>query len=315
MNIAIDAIRNAVKEAGKRCEAIRRGLVKEETLEKRDKSPVTIADYTVQAMLCRAIRELDPGVSIVAEEDSRMLREARNRPMLEKIAEFLTEESVEAILEAIDAGGGTPGAAFIAVDPVDGTLGFLRGGQYAVAVAAIENGKVLWGVLGCPNWEIPGSRERGAVVSAERGRPARLESVDGRVNETLRVTHTAFGGPVRFLESVEAGHADHARQEGLSRAAGPKASIVRVDSQVKYAMLARGDAEVYLRLPTPGTPGYKDKISDHAAGALIVECAGGKVTDMYGNPLDFTAGKTLARNTGVIATNGIAHDAVLSRIG
>jgi 3'(2'), 5'-bisphosphate nucleotidase len=37
------------------------------------------------------------------------------------------------------------------LDPIDGTLGFVRGDQYAIALAMVENGEVVLGVLGCPN--------------------------------------------------------------------------------------------------------------------------------------------------------------------
>jgi hypothetical protein len=52
-------------------------------------------------------------------------------------------------------------------------------------------------------------------------------------------------------------------------------------------------------------------IWDQAAGALLVEEAGGRVSDLHGLPLDFTTGRHLLRNTGLIASNGLLHDAVL----
>jgi 3'(2'), 5'-bisphosphate nucleotidase len=85
-----------------------------------------------------------------------------------------------------------------------------------------------------------------------------------------------------------------------------------MDSQAKYAALARGDAEIYLRLPT--RPGYVEKIWDHAAGFLVIEEAGGRVTDIEGKRLDFTCGSRLERNRGVIATNGLLHQRVLEAV-
>jgi 3'(2'), 5'-bisphosphate nucleotidase len=85
-----------------------------------------------------------------------------------------------------------------------------------------------------------------------------------------------------------------------------------MDSQAKYAGLARGDASIYLRLPT--RKDYQEKIWDHAAGLIVVEEAGGRVTDVRGAPLDFGRGGTLAGNSGVIATNGPIHDEVLAAV-
>ena len=67
-----------------------------------------------------------------------------------------------------------------------------------------------------------------------------------------------------------------------------------------------------MRLPTRAD--YREKIWDHAAGALIIEQAGGRVTDIDGNPLDFTQGRELKNNHGIVATNGPIHDAVLAAV-
>jgi 3'(2'), 5'-bisphosphate nucleotidase len=59
---------------------------------------------------------------------------------------------------------------------------------------------------------------------------------------------------------------------------------------------------------------YRSWIWDQAAGAIIVQEAGGTVTDMYGKPLDFSQGRRLQGNSGVIATNGKLHDEVIVAI-
>ena len=85
-----------------------------------------------------------------------------------------------------------------------------------------------------------------------------------------------------------------------------------MDSQCKYGAVARGDASIYLRLPTRAD--YEEKIWDHAAGWMVVTEAGGRVTDVRGEPLDFSIGRTLRNNKGVVATNGRIHDSVISAV-
>jgi len=87
---------------------------------------------------------------------------------------------------------------------------------------------------------------------------------------------------------------------------------VRIDSQCKYGAVARGEASIYLRLPTD--PNRREKIWDHAAGAVVVEEAGGRVSDMTGKPLDFSRGRQLEENMGVVATNGKLHQDVINAI-
>lgn len=117
-----------------------------------------------------------------------------------------------------------------------------------------------------------------------------------------------------FVESVEAAHSHHARQQAVAQAAGLTGPSLRMDSQAKYGVVARGQAALYLRLSSPKTPDYVEKIWDHAAGALLVEEAGGRVTDMHGQPLNFGLGRTLAQNRGVVVSNGSIHDSVLAAL-
>jgi 3'(2'), 5'-bisphosphate nucleotidase len=69
---------------------------------------------------------------------------------------------------------------------------------------------------------------------------------------------------------------------------------------------------VYLRLPTSAT--YVEKIWDHAAGLCIATEAGAIVSDVTGNPLEFTHGRHLEQNRGVIcATDGL-HQQIIEAI-
>jgi 3'(2'), 5'-bisphosphate nucleotidase len=79
--------------------------------------------------------------------------------------------------------------------------------------------------------------------------------------------------------------------------------------QAKQVLLAAGAGELLMRIPVD--PDYREAIWDQAAGTLLVQEAGGRVTDLDGLPLDFTTGRHLLRNTGLIASNRVLHDAVL----
>lgn len=64
-----------------------------------------------------------------------------------------------------------------ALDPIDGTKGFLRGDQYAVCLALMVDGKVQAGALGCPNLPVDPANpdgEKGIMLSVERGRGATI---------------------------------------------------------------------------------------------------------------------------------------------
>jgi 3'(2'), 5'-bisphosphate nucleotidase len=115
-----------------------------------------------------------------------------------------------------------------------------------------------------------------------------------------------------FCESVESGHSAHDDSAQVARLLGVTQPPYRIDSQCKYAAVARGNASIYLRLPTRAD--YEEKIWDHAAGWMVIKEAGGEVSDVRGKPLDFSIGRTLRENKGVVATNGRIHDRVIAAV-
>ncbi len=314
----IAAALEAVRKASELCRSVQHDLVSGDTLSKEDRSPVTIADLGSQSVVCREIRAAFPGEPIVGEEESGLLRD--NDELRVKVLGLVRAHagdiSEEEMLRSIDFGGGSGGGGrFWTVDPIDGTKGFLRGDQYAVALGLVEDGKVVLGVLGCPNLSaVKGSDERtGALFAGVRGEGAFVTPLGGGEQTAITVDSISEPAEARFCESVESAHAAHDTHGRISTLLGIRSEPFRIDSQCKYAAVARGDASIYLRLSS--RKGYVEKIWDHAAGLAVVEGAGGKVTDMYGKDLDFGAGSTLKNNTGVVATNGAFHDRVIAAVG
>jgi 3'(2'), 5'-bisphosphate nucleotidase len=89
---------------------------------------------------------------------------------------------------------------------------------------------------------------------------------------------------------------------------------IRSSTTVRYPLLATGQGDLYIRLVLAGRMNQELYPWDHAAGSLLVEEAGGRVTDLDGKPLDFTAGRVLNRNRGLVASNGVVHDEALAAI-
>jgi 3'(2'), 5'-bisphosphate nucleotidase len=223
----------------------------------------------------------------------------------------------ETVCRWIDAGGAAPAHRFWTLDPIDGTKGFLRDDQYAIALALVEHGQVKVGVLGCPALALTMDKpdgETGVLFVAVKGEGATMVPLRGGSPVAIHVAHGADQAEWRFVQSLEAAHGDSALQETAARAIGITRPPLRMDSQVKYGAVARGEAVLYLRFPSPESPDYRERIWDHAAGALIVEEAGGRVTDMHGRPLDFASGRQMHHNQGIIASNGSLHAAALAAL-
>lgn len=313
------------------------------TVDKNDKSPVTIGDFGAQALIIAALRHCFPADAIVAEEEAAQLREdpalrdtiwqlVRDTRLADAADEALLGgpvADVDAMLRLIDGGAspGGPHGRIWAIDPIDGTKGFLRGGQYAVCLGLLVDGDVKVGVLGCPNLPVDDAAPLAADMSADQtddeGRGVLFSAVQGHGATSRALASGSAAKPIAmralddlaaatFCESVEAGHSAHGDQALIAQKLGITRPSVRMDSQAKYGSIARGAGDIYLRLPVKAT--YQEKIWDHAAGDLIVREAGGRVTDIHGKPLDFSAGRTLANNKGVVAAPAAVHARVLEAV-
>ena len=291
-------------------------------LTKQDRSPVTIADFASQALVGYLLSKKFPEDILVAEEDSAALRIDGNTDNLLRVTRFVQAEIPEATPEAvckwIDHGSGEAAARFWTLDPIDGTKGFLRGDQYAVALALVVDDQVQVGVLGCPQLsqahrlDVGGP---GSLVIAARSQGAWTAPLNEPIAyKRLRVSTIANPAEARILRSFESGHTNVSQIDQFSEALGAEVDPVRLDSQAKYAVLAAGKGELYLRLLSADRPNYREKIWDQAAGSLILDEAGGKISDIDGKPLDFSTGRSLTQNRGILASNGPIHAAALTAL-
>jgi HAL2 family 3'(2'),5'-bisphosphate nucleotidase len=277
---------------------------------KTDASPVTIADFASQAIVVRTLRRALSAIILVAEEDPAVVA-ALGEAYVESIAAALCDVWPDAtpaeVRGAIAGGAGTPApSGFWTLDPVDGTKGFLRNQQYAIALAYIEQGRPTLAVLGCPN--LP--PDRLADPAAATGTGIMCFAVEGQgawevppahpsaVPRRLVLETAPHAGTVRICASIERAHGNPSGLAAIIDHAGVTSRTVCLDSQSKYAVVARGQADVYLRVPP--SPEYVEWIWDHAAGSLIAAEAGCRVTDLAGQPLDFSRGRRLHANSGVL---------------
>ncbi|KAJ4975782.1 hypothetical protein NE237_000888 [Protea cynaroides] len=352
----LDVAVKVVQMVSSLCERVQEHLISEsneQVKSKDDNSPVTVADWSVQATVSLMLSESfgSENVSIVAEEDIQTLTKSDSVGILEAVVKTVNECLAKApdfgltgpvrplgtteVLEAIsrcNSTGGPSGRHWV-LDPVDGTLGFVRGDQYAIALALIEDGEVALGVLGCPNYPMnkewlnyhhryyrimsklssPTSEswDKGCVMYARKGSGEAWMQPLVRENNrlglsnlarTIRVSSIDDPALATFCEPVEKSNSSHSFTAGLAHSVGLRNQPLRVYSMVKYATIARGDAEIFMKFAKAG---YKEKIWDHAAGVVIIQEAGGVVTDAGGRPLDFSQGIYLeGLDRGIIACSG-----------
>ena len=291
-------------------------------LTKEDRSPVTVADYAAQALVGRLLAQAFPQDWLVAGEDSSALRTPEAVQVLKQITRFvrqaLPDATSEMVCSWIDHRRTDSAVRFWTLDPIDGTKGFLRGDQYAIALALVVDGHVQIGVLGCPNItkaQQPDLSGPGSLVIAVRDAGAWTTSLASPEDfQQLQVSTQTDPALACLLRSFESGHTNVSQIDIFAQALGIQAAPVMMDSQAKYAVLAAGKGDLLLRLLSPSQPNYREKIWDQAAGSLVLEEAGGQITDLDGKPLNFTTGRSLRENRGILASNRLLHTAALSAL-
>ena len=297
----------AVREASQLCQNVRAEWAESNAAQKSDKSPVTIADFGAQALIISRICEQFPGDEIIAEETSEMLRSDSSNlaAVTEHVGRF-REANPNDVLKWIDSGQSNGGdGRFWSLDPIDGTKGYVRNEQYAVSLGLHDKHGVKFGVLGCPNYPQDSSKPngpKGVLFFAQRGQNLRAIALD---NPARRIEHIDPPIP-RMVQRREVN--DAAFNHRVANELGLTEQPLSIDSQVKYGTVALGEAQIYLRLK----PGKKEFIWDHLPGVAIAQAAGARVTDVNGKNLDFTAGRTLSRNEGIVVSKGLDHRKVIA---
>lgn len=173
---------------------------------------------------------------------------------------------------------------FWLVDPIDGTKEFIsRTGQFTVCIALIQGGKPVFGVVAAPALGVTyyGGPQCGAFKIDSKG----LVSV---LHTSIKPTNVVFGSHSRPNQETA---------QYIAENYGA-CTIKEVGSQLKFVMIADGQADAYPRLSTTM------KLWDIAAGQVILEAAGGSLARPDGSPIDysrpdFLAGDFVAKSNAV----------------
>lgn len=338
----------AVHKASHIARSLQRTLLKGvAATSKEDRSPVTIADFAVQVLIIEALSEAFPGDRFIAEESSQVLREDEvvRLGVLQALADATGRQwSSERLYEVIDLGTFEGKAQRVWVlDPIDGTKGFMRGEHFCIALALLVDGSPVLSVMGCPNLSLKRSLEgthkslalidahvttdptdpvsptvysssSGCVFFAVSGQGAYARSLTMEPGAAIEMQVSARRNAVGAVmcESAEAAHGNRGVTLALVGALGLDSDLVRIDGQCKYCLVGAGAADGNVRLPPLG---YLEKIWDHAAGSHFVEEAGGRVTDLKGEALDFSGGRHLSAGVqGVLSSNGALHSVFLDAL-
>jgi 3'(2'), 5'-bisphosphate nucleotidase len=196
---------------------------------------------------------------------------------------------------ALRAGAATQGPRLWVVDPIDGTRGFARkNGEFSIMIGFVAEGRVVVGVVFEP---VPGRltyASRGAGCWRrdsldQQPTPCRVSSVAELSKATLTRSHLKPGASPKVDLALGTAHVHPTYSAGI-----------------KLGRVARGEADVYVNI--------HEAIHDWdiCAGHILVEEAGGSVTALHGQPIQYGSEGAWQRS-GLIATNGLLYPAVIAR--
>lgn len=173
------------------------------------------------------------------------------------------------------------------VDPLDGSTNFARGNPFfAVSIALMKNKSVILGVINAPFLK--------ELYVAERGTGAYLNESKIKISNKSKLSECYFvsceGGDVANDNIAKINVKFHPLVKDLRKLGS---------AALESASVAAGGAEAYIvRQISPW---------DVAAGILLVEEAGGKVTDFAGNPW-------AAQKADLVFSNGKVHEKIVKRL-
>lgn len=311
----MQALLAAARDAAKLCHLAQQQLLSASVKADGDqREPVTIADYGSQAILCRALQKQYPNDAVIAEESAeqfmRLVAPEQRRRIVALLSQVLAQPVSEGELVSwLDFGKDRRAARAWVIDPIDGTKGFLAGRHYAIACGLLLEGRPAGGIVAAPGY----NDGQGALFYTRDGKAYRA-SLERGEGAPVTVSRRSRPEDIIAAQSYERAHASKSRMARARELAGlGGVRILELDSMEKYALVACGDADLYMRLPREGSS-YAHKVWDHAAGVALVLAAGGSATDLDGGPLDFSRGETLP-NAGMIVSNGRVHERVVEAVG
>lgn len=333
----------AVQRASKLTKSIL-AAVDKGALDKKDSTPVTVADFAAQALIISAVHAVFPDDAFVGEESAAALRE--NPELLERVwglvssyqndeHKLATPSSPEEMLALIDLGGkgqgGSKGRIWV-LDPVDGTATFIQGQQYVVCLALLEDGEQKLGVLGCPNLPVGAEQVHedivdkdgdGQMIYAIAGQgayilPMHYSSGETNLDSAVRIRKYSTDlqiSDLRFVDCKASNSTNYEKHALVASKLGVPwpATVDLWSAQMRYvAVVLNGGGNLLIKILQKDS--YRSCLWDHAGGMLIAQEVGCVVTDLRGKPIDCGLGRTLAGSFGLICAPASVYEYVLKAV-
>ena len=182
------------------------------------------------------------------------------------------------------------------VDPLDGTNGFIDGnGDFAVQIGLAEDGQCVLGVVYQPLTGVLYRAVRGNGTWIER---PQFEPMQAKVSEKKNLSEMRL--------AASRSHRSPRMNKVVTQLGFPE-EVQRGSVGIKIGLLVEQQCDVYIHL-SPRTKQW-----DTCAPEVILTEAGGRITDLFGYPLNYNVPDVQNRN-GLVASNGVSHDQIIETL-
>ena len=182
------------------------------------------------------------------------------------------------------------------IDPLDGTNGFIDGnGDFAVQIGLAQDGQCVMGVVHQPLTGVlyHAVRGEGTWIMQPNLKPQRAAVSDQKELSLMRL-------------AASRSHRSR-RMDTVVKAFRVKEEVRRGSVGIKVGLIIEQQCDLYVHL-SPRTKQW-----DTCAPEIILTEAGGRLTDLFGQPLRYNSPEVQNRN-GIIASNGVAHDQIVDTL-
>ena len=182
------------------------------------------------------------------------------------------------------------------VDPLDGTNGFIDGnGDFAVQIGLVEDGVCVVGVVYQP---LPGVLYRAVVGEGTW--------IERRDLAPERAQTSGKTDPTEMRLAASRSHRSP-RMNRLIEHFGFREEVQRGSVGIKIGLIIEQQCDVYIHLSS------RTKQWDTCAPQLILTEAGGRMSDLFGQPLNYNVPEVQNRN-GLVASNGVSHERLIETL-
>lgn len=182
------------------------------------------------------------------------------------------------------------------IDPLDGTTGFIEGnGDFAVQIGLAEGGEAVLGVVYQPL--------TGVLYRAVRGQGTWIERLKLAPE---RATVSAQGELHNMRLAASRSHRSP-RMDKVVKAFNVREEVRRGSVGIKVGLICEQQCDLYVHL-SPRTKQW-----DTCAPEIILHEAGGRLTDLFGQPLRYNSLEVQNLN-GIVASNGRAHQKIIGAL-